>query len=151
LGLKSIHLLFCAFILLLAPHLHGSSFDLDASASPRQDPASDGDPIYKIGQGVSAPKLIFSVEPKPIQKSKEIWLVLISLVVDKNGSPDNISVLRVLDKDSAVIQDPGGDSIWKDRTQSAIEAVKQYRFSPGKKDGKPVKVALVISINFQPS
>jgi TonB family protein len=33
--------------------------------------------------------------------------------------------------------------------EKAIEAVKQWRFKPGQKDGKPVTVAVTIEMNFR--
>jgi hypothetical protein len=46
----------------------------------------------------------------------------------------NIRVVRSLD--------PGLD-------QRAIEAVRQWHFRPGTKDGKPVRVAATVDVNFQ--
>jgi protein TonB len=33
--------------------------------------------------------------------------------------------------------------------EKAVEAVRQYKFKPATKDGKPVKVELSIDVNFQ--
>ena len=33
--------------------------------------------------------------------------------------------------------------------EKAIEAVKQWKFKPGYKDGKPVTVAATIEVNFR--
>jgi periplasmic protein TonB len=33
--------------------------------------------------------------------------------------------------------------------EKAIEAVKQWKFKPGYKDGQPVKVAATIEVNFR--
>jgi outer membrane biosynthesis protein TonB len=34
--------------------------------------------------------------------------------------------------------------------EKAIEAVQQWRFRPGMKDGKPVTVAATLEVNFRP-
>jgi TonB family protein len=33
--------------------------------------------------------------------------------------------------------------------EKAIEAVKQWRFAPARKDGKPVPVAVDVEVNFR--
>lgn len=33
--------------------------------------------------------------------------------------------------------------------EKAVEAVRKYRFKPGMKDGKPVRVDLFVVVNFQ--
>jgi TonB family protein len=55
-------------------------------------------------------------------------------VIDEAGIAENIEVVRSLD--------PGLDA-------NAVTAVTQFRFAPGKKDGKPVRVAASIEINFR--
>ena len=60
--------------------------------------------------------------------------MLVSLVVDENGVPRNVKVVRSLD--------PGLD-------QKAIEAVQQWKFRPGQKDGNPVAVQAQIQVTFK--
>jgi protein TonB len=60
--------------------------------------------------------------------------VLLQVVIDEKGIPTEPEVERSLDK--------GLD-------QKAIEAVKQCRFKPALKDGKPVSVFANIEINFR--
>jgi len=85
-----------------------------------------GGGAYKIGGGVSAPKVIFQVEPEyseDARKAKFQGTVVIALVVDEKGNPRDIRVVRPLGM--------GLD-------QKAIEAVEKWRFRPGQKDGKAV-------------
>src|SRR5580704_2818988 len=96
-----------------------------------------GGGVYKIGGGVSSPALIFKVEPEyseEARKAKFQGTVLLYVEVDEKGLPRNIRVIRPLGL--------GLD-------QKAIEAVEKWKFSPGKKDGKPVAVQAQIEVNFR--
>jgi periplasmic protein TonB len=96
-----------------------------------------GGAVYKIGGGVSSPALLFKVEPEyseEARKAKFQGTVLLSVEVDEQGKPRNIKVIRPLGL--------GLD-------QKAIEAVEKWKFSPGKKDGKPVAVQAQIEVNFR--
>jgi TonB family protein len=55
-------------------------------------------------------------------------------VIDPQGRPWNIRVTKSLDK--------GLD-------QEAIAAIEKWHFAPGIKDGKPVRVAATIQVNFR--
>jgi TonB family protein len=61
-------------------------------------------------------------------------VVLVNLVVDQQGLPQNVHVLR---------------SVGLGLDAKAIEAVKQYRFRPAMEHNKPVPVALNVEVNFQ--
>jgi TonB family protein len=92
---------------------------------------------FKIGGGVSAPTVIFQVEPEyseEARKAKFQGTVLLSLVVDETGKAVNIRVSRPLGL--------GLD-------QKAIEAVEKWKFKPGTKDGKPVPVQASVEVNFR--
>jgi periplasmic protein TonB len=96
-----------------------------------------GGGVYKIGGGVSSPSLLYKVEPEyseEARKAKFQGTVLLYVEVDEKGLPRNIRVIRPLGL--------GLD-------QKAIEAVEKWKFSPGKKDGKPVAVQAQIEVNFR--
>lgn len=96
-----------------------------------------GGGAYRIGGGVSAPKVIFQVEPEyseDARKAKFQGTVVIALVVDEKGNPREIRVVRPLGM--------GLD-------QKAIEAVEKWRFRPGQKDGKPVATQATIEVSFR--
>jgi periplasmic protein TonB len=96
-----------------------------------------GGGVYRIGGGVSAPQLLFKVEPEyseEARKAKFQGTVVLYVVVDAQGYPRDLRVIRPLGL--------GLD-------QKAIEAVKQWRFKPGLKDGKPVAVSAQIEVNFR--
>lgn len=92
---------------------------------------------YKIGGGVSAPVPVYRPEPEyseEARKAKWQGAVLLSLVVDENGVPQDIKVIR---------------SVGLGLDQKAIEAVQKWRFKPGQKDGKAVPVSANIEVNFR--
>ncbi len=91
----------------------------------------------RIGGGVSAPVLIYSVEPEfseEARKAKVAGNVLVNLWVDQQGHPSHVRVLR-------------GVGLGLD--EKAMEAVRQYRFKPAMENGKPVLVELNVEVNFQ--
>jgi TonB family protein len=96
-----------------------------------------GGGVYRIGGGVSAPSLLYKVEPEyseEARKAKFQGTVVLYVVVDEKGMPQQLRVLRPLGL--------GLD-------EKAIEAVQKWKFKPGVKDGKPVSVAATIEVNFR--
>jgi len=96
-----------------------------------------GGGAYRIGGGVSAPSVIFKVEPEyseEARKAKFQGTVVLFVVVDEKGNPKDLKVIRPLGL--------GLD-------QKAIEAVEKWRFRPGMKDGKAVPVQATIEVNFR--
>ena len=88
------------------------------------------------GQSV-APVLLYKVEPEfseEARKAKVQGTVMLYAEVDTNGRLRNIKVTR-------------GLGLGLD--EKALEAVKQWRFRPGLRDGKPVVEAAAIEVNFR--
>jgi TonB family protein len=105
--------------------------------------ASDNQPevnagsIYHIGAGVSAPVVISQANPDfpPGHTEKDFsGTCLVSLVVNSDGLPENVNIVK---------------SLAPDFDQSAVQAVRQYKFKPAIYKGKPVPVALKIEVNFK--
>src|SRR5580704_1500616 len=96
----------------------------------------DGPP-YKIGDGVSQPTLIHKVEPEYSEEARNArWhgTAELTLLVGVDGAPVGLRVTR-------------GLGLGLD--EKAIEAVKQWRFRPGMKDGAPVPVIATVQVNFR--
>jgi TonB family protein len=96
-----------------------------------------GGGVYRIGGGVSAPTLLFKVEPEyseEARKAKFQGTVVLYVVVDEKGNPQQLRVVRPLGL--------GLD-------EKAIEAVQKWRFKPGYKDGRAVAVAATVEVNFR--
>jgi TonB family protein len=86
---------------------------------------------------ISAPVLIFSVEPELTEAARQAKFaanVPVSMVVDVTGKPTEIHV----DK-----------RVGYGLEQKAIEAVAQYKFRPAMKDGVAVPASLNVEVNFQ--
>jgi protein TonB len=97
----------------------------------------NGGGAYRPGGGVTNPVALYKPEPQyseEARKAKWQGAVLLSLVVDENGKPIQIKVIRPLGL--------GLD-------EKAIEAVSQWKFKPGMKDGKPVPVQAQIEVTFR--
>lgn len=96
-----------------------------------------GGGVFRIGGGVSSPRLLHKVEPEyseEARKAKYQGTVMLAVEVWEDGAAHNIRVVR---------------SLGLGLDEKAIEAVQQWKFSPGKKDGKPVRVAAQIQVSFR--
>src|SRR5215472_9014568 len=105
------------------------------TAHSQQTPTTGGG-VYRVGGGVSAPKAIFAPDPKYSKealKAKYEGKCTVTLIVGSDGKPHDVHVVR---------------SLGLGLDEKAIEAVKQWRFEPAQKDGKPVAVAIEIEVTF---
>lgn len=96
-----------------------------------------GGGVFRVGGGVTAPALLYKVEPEyseEARKAKYQGTVLLYIEVDPSGHATNIRVAR---------------SLGLGLDEKAIEAVKKWKFKPGYKDGHPVTVAATIEVNFR--
>jgi len=97
-----------------------------------------GGGVYRVGGGVSAPVPIFTPEAEfsdEARRAKYQGVCLVSLIVDAQGNPQNVHVVRPLGM--------GLD-------EKALEAVRKYKFKPAMKDGRtPVPVLMSIEVNFR--
>ena len=104
---------------------------------PRSHQGADAPQIYHVGGDVSAPKLIFAPDPEYSEEAKRAkyqGICIVSLIVDAQGNPQRVQVIRHLGK--------GLD-------QKAVEAVEQYKFEPAMRHGEPVAVEVNIEVNFR--
>ncbi len=95
-----------------------------------------GGGVRRVGGRVSEPVLTTKVDPEfseEARKAKFSGNVLVTLIVDEHGLPQNVRVLQ---------------GVGMGLDEKAVEAVKQYRFRPAREDGKPVPVVLNIEVQF---
>jgi TonB family protein len=92
----------------------------------------------KIGGRVIAPEVIYGPEAEfsnQARKKKYEGVCAISLVVDRNGMPQNLEIAKGLDYGLS---------------DNALATVSHYRFSPAMRDGvEPVAVKLTVEVNFR--
>jgi periplasmic protein TonB len=95
-----------------------------------------GGGVYKVGGGISAPQAISAPDPdytEEARRAKKQGTCVLWLIVDAAGQPRDIKVVRGLGL--------GLDA-------KALEAVRQWRFHPALKDGKPVDVQISVEVEF---
>jgi TonB family protein len=96
-----------------------------------------GGGVFRVGGGVSAPRALNTPDPEyseEARKAKYQGTVVLWLIVDQNGRPQQVKVAR---------------SLGMGLDQKAIEAVRKWTFEPAMKDGKPVAVQINVEVNFR--
>ena len=102
-------------------------------AQPRALPAG----VYRVGDGITAPKLLSKTEPQYTEEARAAKIqgtTILMVEIGPDGLARNLEVNRSLE--------PGLD-------QKAIEAVQQWHFSPATKDGAPVTVQATIEVGWR--
>jgi protein TonB len=95
-----------------------------------------GGGVMHPGAGVTAPVLVYSVEPEfsdEARRAKYQGVCMVSLIVDEHGNPTHIQVAR---------------SLGMGLDEKAVEAVEQYRWKPAYFRGRPVAVEMTVVVNF---
>ena len=123
-------------LLLTTAYFGVTTFPLRAAA--QKDQAGSDERVYRGGEdGTTPPKLIKKVEPEFTEEASDAGLkgtVVLSVVVGPDDRAHSMKVER---------------SLGMGLDEKAIEAVKQWRFEPGMKDGKAVAVRATIEVNFR--
>jgi TonB family protein len=92
---------------------------------------------YVVGRGVSAPQLIYDPEPEysdEARKEKYQGVVLLQVIVGEDGRPRDVRIAR---------------SLGLGLDEKALEAVRQWRFEPGRLNGRTVAVVVNVQVNFR--
>jgi len=96
-----------------------------------------GGGVFRVGGGVSAPKVIQQTEPEyseEARKAKYQGTVVLQCVVGPDGTPRGMKVER---------------SLGMGLDQKAIEAVKQWKYRPyGDKNDRPIDVETTVTVQF---
>jgi TonB family protein len=100
-------------------------------------PVPDTSGVYRVGNGVLTPELIYAPEPQytaEARSKKYSGTAVVSLIVDVHGNPQNIQILRHLEM--------GLD-------EASVAAVSKYKFKPGTLKGNPVPVLVRLEVKFR--
>jgi len=91
---------------------------------------------FRVGGGVSAPRALYTPEPEyseEARKAKYQGTVVLWVVVGPDGRVHELKVQR---------------SLGLGLDEKALEAVRQWKFEPARKDGQPVAVQINVEVNF---
>ena len=121
----------------LAFTLSGAATTAAVTAFPITAPAQDH-AVYKPGDGVTLPAVVQEVKPVYTPEAMErkiqgsVWMLAVVLAT---GDVGDVQITRSLDAEYGL-------------DRQAIKAMKQWKFKPGTKDGKPVAVEVTIEMTF---
>lgn len=93
--------------------------------------------VYSLNAVSTAPKLLYQIDPEYSDEARKVRFngrVVLKIVIDENGNTRDIEVVR----------SPG-----LGLDERAVNAVKQWRFRPGKRDGAAVPVWATVEVNFR--
>ncbi len=116
------------------------SLPLKAAGTPpaiNNTQQNTGPEVYKVGNGVSAPKPIYKPDPQYTAKAKAAKIqgtVILSVVIGADGAVKDVEVSKPLD--------PGLD-------QKAEDAIRMWKFQPAMKSGKPVACKVKVEVSFK--
>ena len=92
---------------------------------------------YRPGSGVTPPQLLKEVRPEFTEEARRQGItgeVVLEIVVRADGSVGDVKVL---------------DGLGGGLNRNAVEAVKQWRFSPARRNGVAVDVMVEVSVAFK--
>lgn len=104
---------------------------------PRMEYSGGMASTFRVGASVTAPVALNNVEAQfsdAARKAKYQGICIVSLIVDENGMPQNLTLKKGLDYGLS---------------ENALEAVRKYRFRPAMKGGEPVPVMITVEVNFR--
>ncbi|HSN55475.1 MAG TPA: TonB family protein [Candidatus Sulfomarinibacteraceae bacterium] len=90
----------------------------------------------RVGGKVAPPELLFEVEPRYPEAARRAGIqgvVILDLVIDTAGAVESVTVLRGL---------PLG------LTQSAVDAVSEWRFAPSTLHRQPIRIRYTLTVRF---
>jgi len=96
-----------------------------------------GGGAYRVGGGVTAPRVIYAPDPEfseEARKAKFQGTVVLLVIVGADGRTHDIHIYR---------------SLGMGLDEKAIEAIREWRFEPGRKNGIAVAVQVNVEVSFR--
>ena len=97
------------------------------------------EPVYKVKDpGVSNPVIVSEAKPRytaAAMRQKIQGSVEMSAIIGTDGKPTEIKVVKSLDGRYGL-------------DDNAVAALKEWRFKPAMKDGKPVRILVTVEMSF---
>jgi TonB family protein len=93
--------------------------------------------IYQAGEDITSPKGLYTPDAPYTEEARRHRIegkVVLEIVVERSGNVSDVRVAQSLD--------PGLDA-------SAVKTVRNWRFEPATRDGRAVRVAVHVEINFK--
>lgn len=115
----------------------GQRADAIRKALAVEPPPSPAGGVHRIGGNISPPQLSSKIEPAYSDEARAARFqgtVVVYAEISPDGTPHRLRVIRRL-----------GFGL----DERALDAIAQWRFKPGTKDGQPVNVAATIEVNFR--
>jgi TonB family protein len=119
-----------------ATEQHSPEVIVQSKAIPDYAAEATSAGVLHIGGNVKPPKVIHTKNPsipKDARKATIKGKVEVHLWVDEDGLPSHVRVVKGL-----------GHSL----DEATVEAANQYRFKPATLNGKPVKTALYLTVEY---
>jgi periplasmic protein TonB len=91
----------------------------------------------RIGGGITAPVVLYKVDPEfseEARKAKYQGTVLVAIEVGEDGKAHSFRIIQ---------------SLGLGLDEKAIEAVSQWKFKPAMRNGRPVRAAATVQVNFR--
>jgi len=106
-----------------------------ARAQDKQTASESNEKVYDLGPDVSPPRVTKQVSPnyKTARGVRLEGSVTVGLIVSSQGVPRDVRIVKGVDKEV---------------DQSAVDAVRQWRFAPARKDDKAIAVRVSLEIDF---
>jgi protein TonB len=105
--------------------------------STSTDQEGSDEPVFDLASDITPPKPTKRVKPgytPAARKAAVEGKVILSFIVTSKGMPTTIRIVQ---------------GLYPDLDQNAIESLKEWRFEPAKRAGKPIAVRLSIEFEFK--
>jgi len=125
-------------LIVSAALVNGTFLFIPIAVCAQQDtPQNPSEIVYThTEKGMTLPKPVYQPPPEYAdrpRRKKIQGIVLLSMIVNADGTVRDPQVTRSLDKDL---------------DKKAVECVSKWKFNPATKDGQPVAMHLMVEVNF---